>query len=327
MSAYTELLDEATQLIDRCESAQELESLRLRYLGKKGLVTQALKTLRELPADQIAATGKQLNIIKSNIQQSLAACDERLEACAQARLVEVDKIDVTLPGRVGHIGSHHPVSSTLNRIVALFEQLGFSAVEGPDIEDDYHNFTALNIPPDHPARAMHDTFYFGDGTLLRTHTSSVQVRHMEQNPPPYRIISPGRVYRRDFDPTHTPMFHQLEGLLVDRHVSFSDLLGNLDHFLQVFFDSDQVESRFRPSYFPFTEPSTEVDIRINDGDWIEVLGAGMVNPKVLENVGLDSTLYGGYAFGLGIERLAMLRYGIADLRYFFENDLRFLKQF
>ena len=224
-------------------------------------------------------------------------------------------------------GGLHPVTRTIERISALFADLGFKVAEGPEVEDEYYNFEALNIPAHHPARAMHDTFYFDGGRLLRTHTSSVQIRFMENHTPPVRIIAPGRVYRCDSDMTHTPMFHQVEGLLVGKDIAFSDLMGHLDMFLQRFFDQDDVETRFRPSYFPFTEPSTEVDIRIGGGKWLEVLGAGMVHPEVFKSVGIDSQEYSGYAFGMGVERLAMLRYGVNDLRMFFENDLRFLRQF
>jgi len=238
-----------------------------------------------------------------------------------------DALDVTLPGRAAYQGGLHPVTLTIERICALFGSLGFSTVHGPEIEDDHHNFEALNIPAHHPARAMHDTFYFDASRLLRTHTSSVQVRHMSANQPPVRILAPGRVYRCDSDQTHSPMFHQVEGLLVDRDVGLTDLMGHLEGFLQRFFDQDDCEIRFRPSYFPFTEPSAEVDIRINKGPWLEVLGSGVVHPEVFKSVGIDNEAFTGYAFGLGVERLAMLRYGVTDLRQFFENDMRFLAQF
>ena len=265
------------------------------------------------------------------MQQALEAKRTSLEAAAIDEKLKSEAIDVTLPGRGLAEGGLHPVTRTIRRITALFAQLGFAVSEGPEVENEYYNFEALNIPEYHPARAMHDTFYFGDGRLLRTHTSSVQIRYMENNPPPVRIIAPGRVYRCDSDMTHTPMFHQVEGLLVDHNIAFSDLMGHLEMFLKLFFERDDVDIRFRPSYFPFTEPSAEVDIRMPDGPnagkWLEVLGSGMVHPEVFKSVGIDSQEFTGYAFGMGVERLAMLRYGVSDLRSFFENDLRFLKQF
>ena len=322
-----EIRSKALDLIATCSDLDSLESLRVSYLGKKGEVTQMLKSLGELPKDQIREAGQAINALKQNLAEELEVRRGALHAAALERRLEAESIDVTLPGRGVPRGGLHPVTLTRNRIESLLEQLGFEVAEGPEVEDDYHNFEALNIPPHHPARAMHDTFYFDSGLLLRTHTSSVQIRHMEAHEPPYRIIAPGRVYRCDSDQTHTPMFHQVEGLLVDEGIAFSDLMGHLETFLKLFFDTSDVSIRFRPSYFPFTEPSTEVDIKIGDGDWLEVLGAGMVHPEVFKAVGIDTQRYSGYAFGMGVERLAMLRYGIKDLRSLFENDLRFLKQF
>lgn len=322
-----ELQAEAHNAIQSCADLATLEAIRVSYLGKKGKITEQLKSLGKLPKDQIPQAGQAINAAKKDIAQLIDSRKSALESEALTEQLIRESVDVTLPGRGQQRGGLHPVSITQNRIQSLFAQLGFEVAEGPEVEDDYHNFEALNIPAHHPARAMHDTFYFDSGLLLRTHTSSVQIRHMENNPPPYRIIAPGRVYRCDSDQTHTPMFHQVEGLLVGEGVSFSDLMGHLEAFLQLFFDTEDVSIRFRPSYFPFTEPSTEVDIKIGDGKWLEVLGAGMVHPEVFKSVGLDASKYTGYAFGMGVERFAMLRYGITDLRFLFENDLRFLKQF
>ncbi len=324
--------------IDAADDLQALDAIRVNYLGKKGELTALLKTLGSLPGDQRKAAGQQINQAKQQVQQWLEAKKAELEqAKLQAQLAS-EKVDVTLPGRGQHAGGLHPVTRTMQRIEALFSQMGFTVEQGPEIEDDFHNFEALNIPAHHPARAMHDTFYFDANTLLRTHTSPVQVRHMEAHKPPLRIIAPGRVYRCDSDLTHTPMFHQVEGLLVDENVSFADLMGTLDDFLKLFFENDDLQTRFRPSYFPFTEPSSEVDIQcvMCEGEgcrvcghtgWLEVLGCGMVHPKVFESAGIDNEEFTGYAFGMGVERLAMLRYGVNDLRLFFENDLRFLQQF
>ncbi len=324
--------------IDAADDLQALDAIRVNYLGKKGELTALLKTLGSLPGDQRKAAGQQINQAKQQVQQRLEAKKAELEqAKLQAQLAS-EKVDVTLPGRGQRAGGLHPVTRTMQRIGALFSQMGFTVEQGPEIEDDFHNFEALNIPAHHPARAMHDTFYFDANTLLRTHTSPVQVRHMEAHKPPLRIIAPGRVYRCDSDLTHTPMFHQVEGLLVDENVSFADLMGTLDDFLKLFFENDDLQTRFRPSYFPFTEPSSEVDIQcvMCEGEgcrvcghtgWLEVLGCGMVHPKVFESAGIDNEVFTGYAFGMGVERLAMLRYGVNDLRLFFENDLRFLQQF
>ena len=307
-----------------------LESLRVALLGKNGSITAQLKALGALPADQRKAAGEAINRARDVIGEALNARKVGIdEAVLQARLAG-ETIDVTLPGRDAVRGGLHPVSRTLERITGIFGRLGYELADGPEIEDDWHNFEALNFPPHHPARAMHDTFYFGDGRLLRTHTSGCQVRYMLDQKPPLRMIAAGKVYRSDSDQTHTPMFHQVEGLLVDEHASFADLKGTLAEFVRAFFERD-FEMRFRPSYFPFTEPSAEVDIAWQQPDgstrWLEVLGCGMVHPNVLRNVGIDPERYTGFAFGLGVERFAMLRYGVNDLRDFFDNDVRFLKQF
>ena len=328
----------AERAIDEAPDLDALERLRVEYLGKKGVLTQQLKALGRLPAEERPAAGQKINRAKQRLNERIEARRETLaEAALQARL-EREAVDVTLPGRGIDRGSIHPVTRTIGRIESLLGDLGFRSVSGPEVEDDYHNFEALNIPADHPARAMHDTFYFPDGRLLRTHTSPVQIRVMEEQGPPLRVIAPGRVYRCDSDLTHTPMFHQVEGLLVDEAVAFSDLMGHLEEFLHRFFERADLSIRFRPSYFPFTEPSAEVDIECvmcggegcrvcGHSGWLEVLGCGMVHPAVFEAVGIDPEAWTGYAFGMGVERLAMLRYGVNDLRLFFDNDLRFLKQF
>jgi phenylalanyl-tRNA synthetase alpha chain len=333
-----ELTARAQSEIEAAGNLESLDLIRVAYLGKKGELTTLLKTLGSLPHEERKTAGQDINLAKQLLQQSIEARRSALEiAQLEARLAS-ESIDVTLPGRGQTTGGLHPVTRTMQRIEDLFSQLGFAVEEGPEIEDDYHNFGALNIPAHHPARAMHDTFYFDANTLLRTHTSPVQVRHMEKEQPPLRIIAPGRVYRCDSDLTHTPMFHQVEGLLVDENVSFADLMGTLADFLKNFFEDDKLRTRFRPSYFPFTEPSSEVDIQCvmcagegcrvcGNSGWIEILGCGMVHPNVFESVGIDNEKYTGYAFGMGVERLAMLRYGVNDLRLFFENDLRFLRQF
>jgi phenylalanyl-tRNA synthetase alpha chain len=338
VSSLDELEQQALQEVAAAENAAALDDVRVRFLGKKGLLTQQLKQLGQLPAAERPAAGQAINRIKQQVQQVVEARGSELQAAALDAQLASEKIDVTLSGRGQQHGGLHPVTITMRRIEELFRPLGFTVAEGPEIEDDQHNFEALNIPAHHPARAMHDTFYFDAHTLLRTHTSPVQVRVMEERKPPLRIIAPGRVYRCDSDLTHTPMFHQVEGLLVDEHVSFANLKGLLDEFLQAFFERDDLAVRFRPSYFPFTEPSAEVDIQCvmcaGDGcrvcgqsGWLEVLGCGMVHPKVFEQVGIDNDRYTGFAFGMGVERLAMLRYGVNDLRLFFENDLNFLTQF
>jgi phenylalanyl-tRNA synthetase alpha chain len=307
-----------------------LEAQRVALLGKSGSITGQLKQLGTLPPEQRKAFGETINLAKQAVADALGARKSTLEELAFAQRLATETIDVTLPGRGDPIGTLHPVTRTLERMTDIFARMGYQLAEGPEIEDDWHNFEALNFPPHHPARAMHDTFYFGDGRLLRTHTSGVQVRFMADHTPPFRMISAGKVYRSDSDQTHTPMFHQVEGLLVDETSSFADLKGTLTAFVRAFFERD-FEMRFRPSYFPFTEPSAEVDIAWLQPDgsvrWLEVLGCGMVHPSVLRNCGIDPERYTGFAFGMGVERLAMLRYGVNDLRSFFENDLRFLKQF
>lgn len=314
-----------------------LDQTRVRYLGKSGELTALLKGLGVLPKEDRPAAGAQINRVKEALQQAFEARRQSLEAAALAARLSGGHVDVTLPGRGQRSGGLHPITRTLRRIERLFANAGFSIAEGPEVESPYHNFEALNIPEHHPARAMHDTFYFGPELLLRTHTSPVQIRVMVEQPPPLKVIAPGRVYRCDSDLTHTPMFHQVEGLLVDERVSFADLKGVLYDFLTHFFERD-LRLRFRPSYFPFTEPSAEVDIQCvmcggsgcrvcKQTGWLEVLGCGMVYPEVFKQVGLDPELYLGYAFGMGVERLAMLRYGIDDIRLYFENDLRFLRQF
>jgi phenylalanyl-tRNA synthetase alpha chain len=307
------------------DSLAALDEIRVRYLGKKGELTKRLKELGSLPADERPAAGQAINKAKQELQGVMELRKEELKALEVAAELKGQFVDVTLPGRGRLPGGLHPVTRTMDRIEAIFGSAGFEVHVGPEIEDEFHNFEALNIPEHHPARAMHDTFYFPDGHLLRTHTSPVQIRSMSQQGVPIRLIAPGRVYRCDSDQTHTPMFHQVEGLLVDEGVSFANLKAVLHGFLEQFFER-RVELRFRPSYFPFTEPSAEVDVSWGEG-WLEVLGCGMVHPNVLKGVGIDTEKYTGYAFGLGVERLAMLRYGVDDLRLFFENDMRFLNQF
>jgi len=338
VSDLDKVLKQAQQAVADAADLQQLDQLRVQYLGKKGEFTAQLKALGQLPAEQRKDAGQAINDAKRGLQASIEQRKASLEAEKLNAQLQQETVDVTLPGRGQNNGGLHPVTRTMQRIEQLFANLGFDVAEGPEIEDDYHNFEALNIPSHHPARAMHDTFYFDAQTLLRTHTSPVQVREMETTKPPLRLIAPGRVYRCDSDLTHTPMFHQVEGLMVDRDVSFADLMGTLDSFLRLFFENDNLQTRFRPSYFPFTEPSSEVDIQCvmcggegcrvcSHTGWLEVLGCGMVHPEVFKHAGIDNEEYIGYAFGMGVERLAMLRYGVNDLRLFFENDLRFLKQF
>ena len=330
MEHLKQLVADGLDAVAQAADEAALDQVRVQYLGKKGELTQQLKSLGKLSAEERPAAGAKINEAKQQVQDAITIKRTMMAADALSKQLAVESIDVTLPGRAQVNGGLHPVTMTIERIENFFSQIGFSVAQGPEIEDDYHNFEALNIPAHHPARAMHDTFYFGDGTLLRTHTSGVQVRTMEKQQPPIRIICPGRVYRCDSDQTHSPMFHQIEGLLVDDNISFADLKGILHNFLNVFFERD-LQVRFRPSYFPFTEPSIEVDIGYQgeDGEqkWLEVLGCGMVHPKVFEHSGIDTEKYTGFAFGMGVERLAMLRYGVKDLRMFFENDLRFLAQF
>lgn len=325
-NALTAAIDAALPEIAASSNLAALDAVRVQFLGKKGLLTEAMKGLGKLPPEEKRTQGAALHALRQKIEQALEARKQALEAEQLAQRLASEAVDITLPGRRQAMGSLHPVTLTLRRIEALLGQLGFTVAEGPEVEDDFHNFTALNIPETHPARAMHDTFYFDAHTLLRTHTSPVQIRAMEQQQPPLRVIAPGRVYRCDSDATHSPMFHQVEGLWVDEEVTFAHLKGVVQEFLRRFFERDDLQVRFRPSFFPFTEPSAEMDMSWNDG-WLEIGGCGMVHPNVLAHVGIDSERYQGFAFGLGIERLTMLRYGIDDLRLFFENDLRFLEQF
>ncbi len=331
MENLDQLVQDGLKAVENAEDLKALDQIRVENLGKKGVITQQAKTLGKLSAEERPAAGQKINEAKGQVEQAINARRNDLERLALEQKLSGESIDVTLPGRGQDLGGLHPVTRTLQRIEQFFSKAGYTVEQGPEIEDDYHNFEALNIPGHHPARAMHDTFYFNPGTLLRTHTSPVQIRTMEVGKPPFRMICPGRVYRCDSDMTHTPMFHQVEGLLVEKDVSFADLKSTVEEFLRVFFERD-LEVRFRPSYFPFTEPSAEVDIewgREEDGSikWLEVMGCGMVHPKVFEHCDIDAEEYRGFAFGLGVERLAMLRYGVNDLRMFFENDLRFLRQF
>jgi len=308
-----------------------LDEVRVGWLGKKGRLTAELKNLGQLPPEARREAGQAVNELKRELSTHLDVRRAELERAELDRRLATETLDVTLPGRGVDPGGPHPVTRAMSRILSIFRGLGFAVAEGPEVEDDYHNFEALNFPPHHPARAMHDTFYLPDGRLLRTHTSPVQIRVMKEQAPPVRIVAPGRVFRSDSDQTHTPQFHQVEGLLVDEDVTFADLKGLLSTFVNTYFE-DELEMRLRPSYFPFTEPSAEVDIRWRNSDgspgrWLEVLGCGMVHPNVLENCGVDAERFTGYAFGLGVERFAMLRYRVDDLRLFFDNDLRFLAQF
>ncbi|NJO15623.1 MAG: phenylalanine--tRNA ligase subunit alpha [Thioploca sp.] len=337
MQELSQLINQAQQAIFQASDLATLEQLRVQWLGKKGVLTEQLKQLGHLPPEQRPQAGQAVNVAKKTLQQAIEMRRTALQSAQLAAQLAAEQLDVTLPGRGQAKGGLHPVTQILQRIEKLFIQIGFRIEEGPEIEDDYHNFEALNIPTYHPARAMHDTFYFDEHLLLRTHTSPVQIRVMKTRQPPLKIIAPGRVYRCDSDLTHTPMFHQVEGLMVDTNVTFADLKGILDDFLKHFF-SRNLQIRFRPSYFPFTEPSAEVDIQCvacdgsgcrvcKQSGWIEVLGCGMVHPNVFSQVGIDNEQYTGFAFGMGVERLAMLYYGVNDIRLFFENDLRFLRQF
>ena len=337
MQELEKLLEDAQQSVKSAQDLAALDQLRVNYLGKKGSLTTYMKRLKDLSAEERPQAGQKINHAKQALQAEIETRSTVLEKAALDARLASESLDVTLPGRGQTLGGLHPVTQTLERISLLFAQAGFEVAEGPEIEDDFHNFEALNIPEDHPARAMHDTFYVDAHTVLRTHTSPVQVRVMKDKEPPLRIIAPGRVYRCDSDVTHTPMFHQVEGFMVDRDVSFVDLKGMLSEFLRSFFERD-LQLRFRPSYFPFTEPSAEVDIACvmcegkgcrvcSHTGWLEVMGCGMIHPKVFANVGIDDEKFTGFAFGLGVERLAMLRHGVNDLRLFFENDLRFLEQF
>ncbi|MDH4109601.1 MAG: phenylalanine--tRNA ligase subunit alpha [Gammaproteobacteria bacterium] len=326
MQSLAELIDKAVAEIAAASDLSALDAVRVSYLGKKGSLTARMKELGQLPAEQRPAAGQEINRAKTVVSEQIENRRRELDEAALAARLAADAVDVTLPGRGLAIGGRHPVSRAMARIERIFCDAGFGVRSGPEIEDDFHNFTALNIPENHPARAMHDTFYFPGGMLLRTHTSPVQIRSMVQEGVPIRVIAPGRVYRCDSDQTHTPMFHQVEGLVVDRGISFANLKAVLHQFVESFFERD-AELRFRPSYFPFTEPSAEVDVLWSEGKWLEILGCGMVHPNVLRNAGVDPDEFTGYAFGMGVERLAMLRYGVTDLRTFFENDLRFLRQF
>lgn len=337
MENLASLVDEALHQINNAQSLEDLEKIRVDYLGKKGKLTSQLKTLGALSAEERPQAGAKINEAKQTLLDRLSEKKAELENAKINEQLAASSIDVTLPGRQSTSGGLHPVSRTLARIEAIFRASGFNVEQGPEIEDDFHNFEALNIPEHHPARAMHDTFYVDAKHVLRTHTSPVQIRAMENSEPPLRIVCPGRVYRCDSDLTHTPMFHQVEGLVVDKNISFADLKGTMAQFLQAFFERE-VPVRFRPSYFPFTEPSAEMDIQCGqcvgsgcrvckNSGWVEVGGCGMVHPNVFRAAKVDPETYTGFAFGMGVERLAMLRYGINDLRLFFENDLSFLQQF
>ena len=321
------IVKEALATFAGIDDADRLEQAKARYLGKAGALTQLLKGLSKLPAAERPAFGGRVNAAKEQLEAALEEQRERIRnRRLESRLAE-ETLDVTLPGRGPGIGGLHPITRTLERIEALFRSMGFEVADGPEIETDYYNFTALNQPENHPARSMHDTFYLADGRhLLRTHASPIQIRYMESHRPPLKIIAPGRVYRVDSDATHSPMFHQVEGLWVDEYITFADLKGVLIEFLRKFFERGDLKVRFRPSFFPFTEPSAEIDMSFGDG-WLEIGGAGMVHPNVLRNVGIETEMHQGFAFGLGVDRLTMLRYGVNDLRLFFENDLRFLRQF
>lgn len=338
MKILNEIVTEAISLLRSTDNAVELENIKARYLGKNGELTELLKKLGNLPVEQRPAMGNQINQAKGQLEEILKSQRNIIQAKElEAKLTE-EALDVTLPGRGLSASGLHPITQTLKRIETLFYSIGFDVASGPEIETEFYNFTALNIPENHPARAMHDTFYIDTGDLLRTHTSPVQIHYMQNNKPPIKVIAPGRVYRCDSDITHTPMFHQVEGLWIDENVNFAALKGTLANFMANFFERNDLAVRFRPSFFPFTEPSAEMDIGcvMCDGKgcricshtgWLEVLGCGMVHPKVLEHVAIDNEQFIGFAFGMGVERLTMLRYGVNDLRLFFENDLRFLKQF
>ena len=328
MDHLDELTQEALQLVGASEDLTALDQIRVDYLGKKGKITALLKTLGKLSPEERPKAGAKINEAKTQVQEALNDRKANLEDAKIRAQLASETIDVTLDGRNSARGTTHPVTRTLQRIESIFANAGYSVKTGPEIEDNHHNFDALNIPAHHPARAMHDTFYIDSDHVLRTHTSPVQVRTMENEAPPIYIVCPGRVYRCDSDQTHTPMFHQVEGLAIDKNISFADLKGTIVQFLQAFFERD-LEVRFRPSFFPFTEPSAEFDIQWESSKtgWLEVGGCGMVHPNVLRASGVDPEKYTGFAFGLGVERLAMLRYGVNDLRLFFENDLDFLAQF
>jgi phenylalanyl-tRNA synthetase alpha chain len=326
MDPLEAIVDDARRAFDAAADAAALENAKARFLGKAGALTAQLMSLAALAADARRERGAAVNAAKAAIESALAARRAAIDDARLARELAADALDVTLPGRGADRGGVHPLTRTLDRVETLFRSMGFAVAQGPEIEDDFHNFTALNTPANHPARSMHDTFYVEGGALLRTHTSPVQVRYMETHAPPIRIIAPGRVFRVDSDATHSPMFHQVEGLWIDRDVTFADLKGVITEFLRRFFERDDLAVRFRPSFFPFTEPSAEIDMSFGDG-WLEIAGSGQVHPNVLRAVGIDPEVWQGFAFGMGPDRLAMLRYGIDDLRIFYENDLRFLAQF
>jgi phenylalanyl-tRNA synthetase alpha chain len=327
MNDLDRIVDNALADFQACVDPAALENAKAKYLGKAGALTAQLKSLGKLPAAERATIGARINAAKVKLEEALVA---RRQSIADLKLVaqlSAEALDVSLPGRGVGVGGLHPLTRTLERVETLFRSLGFDVADGPEIEDDFHNFTALNTPENHPARSMHDTFYVEGGLVLRTHTSPIQVRYMETHAPPIRIIAPGRVYRVDSDATHSPMFHQVEGLWIGDDVSFADLKAVFSEFLRNFFERDDVTLRFRPSFFPFTEPSAEIDMRFGDGGWLEIAGAGQVHPNVLGAVNIDPERWQGFAFGIGPDRLAMLRYGVDDLRLFYENDLRFLSQF
>jgi phenylalanyl-tRNA synthetase alpha chain len=325
-TSLSDLLNDALNEIEECKTLNNLEKLRVKYLGKKGHITSQLKKLGSMKIDQKPSFGQEINKIKNQIEAKVKAKKIELKKSLITTNIATQSIDITLPGRKSLTGSIHPITTTLSDIENIFLNAGFLVEDGPEIEDEHHNFTALNIPENHPARAMHDTFYFDNNLLLRTHTSPIQIRSMEKQGVPIKIIAPGKVFRRDSDLTHIPMFHQIEGLVIDQGINFTHLKGILHEFINCFFELP-MELRFRPSYFPFTEPSAEVDILSEDGKWLEILGCGMVHPKVLDLLELDSEKYTGYAFGMGVERLAMLKHEIKDIRLFYDNDLNFLEQF
>ncbi len=332
MDKLEHLIGEARTAFEHAADFARLEQIKAKFLGKSGALTALRKGLSSLPANERPEAGARFNEVKDAIEQLLRARREEIQAEVLARKLEEEKLDVTLPGRDRSNGGLHPLTRTLERVTALFESMGFDVADGPEIETDYYNFSALNQPEDHPARSMHDTFYLagesleGEKHLLRTHTSPIQIHYMEEHQPPIRVIAPGRVYRVDSDATHSPMFHQIEGFWIDETASFADLKGTVREFLRRYFELEALEVRFRPSYFPFTEPSAEIDMTFKNG-WLEIGGCGMVHPQVLRNVNIDPEIYQGFAFGMGLDRLAMLRYGVNDLRLFFEGDLRFLRQF
>lgn len=326
MTNLEHLISESLADFTACNDMPALENAKAKYLGKTGALTDALKGLGKLSNEDRPAAGAAINVVKQAVEAALNARREAILNAEQAKQLAAESLDVTLPARTQSQGGLHPVTLTLRRIEELFHSIGFDVATGPEIETDFYNFTALNIPENHPARAMHDTFYVDENNVLRTHTSPVQIHYMENKEPPLKIIVPGRVYRVDSDATHSPMFHQVEGLWVDENISFANLKGVVQDFLQKFFERDDLTVRFRPSFFPFTEPSAEMDMSWNGG-WLEIGGCGMVHPEVFKHVNIDSEKYRGFAFGLGVERLAMLRYGVNDLRHFFNNDLRFLSQF